>query len=318
MQGSGEIIDMKPELSDFREEVINGLLSTPKKISPKFFYDKEGSQIFDEITQLPEYYPTRAELEILKARRNDIGKVIGEHATVVELGSGSGQKGLMLLEGLIRPTELMFVDISIEALRSAIDLVHSQFPQVPVKAVCADYTRTEVMGQMDIPGRKGIVFLGSTIGNMEPDEARAFISGCRKLLDSSETLTIGVDLKKDRKTLEMAYDDSKGVTARFNLNLISRINRELGAGIPGDAFIHRAFYNEDMGRIEMHLESTRRQTFVIAGNEVKFKKGETIHTENSYKYSIDEFSGMLKAEGFNDITFWLDSGQRYALFTATT
>lgn len=308
---------MKPKLSDFREEVMKGLLSTPKKISPKFFYDNVGSQIFDEITQLPEYYPTRAELEILETRRNDIGKVIGEHATVVELGSGSGRKGLKLLGGLIKPAELVFVDISTEALMSAINLVHSKFPHVPVKAVCADYTRTDVLGQMNIPGRKGIVFLGSTIGNMEPDEARDFISGCRRLLFRGETLTIGVDLKKDRNILERAYNDSKGVTARFNLNLISRINRELGAGIPGDAFIHRAFYNEDVGRIEMHLESTRKQAFVIAGKEVKFEKGETIHTENSYKYSIDEFSAMLKMAGFNQITFWQDCGKRYALFAAT-
>ena len=308
---------MKPKLSDFSEEVVNGLLSIPKKISPKFFYDNEGSQIFDEITKLPEYYLTRAELEILETRRTDIGRVIGADATVVELGSGSGQKGLLLLKGLIRPKELAFVDISIEALRNAVKLVHTYFPHIAVKGICADYTSTDVMGQMDIPGRKGIVFLGSTIGNMEPEEARGFISGCRRLLSDGETLTIGVDLKKDKETLERAYNDSKGVTARFNLNLISRINRELGAGIPGDAFIHKAFYNEGRGRIEMHLQSTRTQTFLIAGNEINFEKGETIHTENSYKYSIDEFSGMLKDGGFNRITLWQDSGQRYALFTAT-
>ncbi len=308
---------MKPKLSDFREEVMKGLLSTPKRISPKFFYDEVGSQIFEEITQLSEYYPTRAELEILETCRDDIGKVIGERATVVELGSGSGRKGLILLGGLIKPAEFVFVDISAEALKSAINLVQSQFPHIQVKAICADYTRTDVLEQMNIFGRKGIVFLGSTIGNMEPDEARDFISGCRRLLSIGETLTIGVDLKKDRNVLERAYNDSKGVTARFNLNLISRINRELGAGIPEGAFIHRAFYNENEGRIEMHLESTRKQTFVIGGKEVKFEKGESIHTENSYKYSIDEFSAMLKEAGFNQIKFWQDSGKRYALFSST-
>ncbi len=316
MQESDEIVDMKPKLSDFREEAVLGLLSVPKNISPKFFYDDEGSRIFDEITQLPEYYLTRAELEILETRRNDIGRAIGEDATVVELGSGNGKKGLMLLKGFIRPRELIFVDISIEALRNAVKLVHTYFPYIAVKGICADYTSTDVMGQMNIPGRKGIVFLGSTIGNMEPEEAKGFISGCRKLLSEGETLTIGVDLKKDKETLERAYNDSKGVTARFNLNLISRINRELGAGIPGDAFVHRAFYNESRGRIEMHLQSTKKQTFYIAGNKINFEKGETIHTENSYKYSIDEFSGMLRDSGFNQIEFWQDSEQRYALFTA--
>ena len=308
---------MKPELSDFKEELLKSLTKSPKEISPKFFYDKEGSELFDEITRLPEYYPTMAELEILKTRQNDIGRSIGRNATVVELGSGSGQKGVILLKGLTEPEGIIFVDISMEALKSAVNLIREEFPQILVRAICADYTDTDVMRQIDIPGRKGMVFLGSTIGNMEPYEARGFLLGCRKLLSHGETLTIGVDLKKDRETLERAYNDSRGVTAKFNLNLISRINREFSVGIPSDAFIHRAFYNEKMGRIEMHLESTRNQVFEIAGRKFSFEKGETIHTENSYKYSIEEFTGMLRESGFTRIVFLQDSKQRYALFTAS-
>ena len=309
---------MKPELSDFKEELLKSLTKSPKEISPKFFYDKEGSKLFDEITHLPEYYPTMAELEILKSRQNDIGSAIGRNATVVELGSGSGQKGLILLKGLTQPEGVIFVDISMEALKSAVNLVRDEFPHFHVRAICADYTDTDVMRQIDIPGRKGIVFLGSTIGNMEPYQAKAFVLGCRKLLSHGETLTIGVDLKKDRDTLERAYNDSRGVTAKFNLNLISRINREFSAGIPGGAFVHRAFYNEKMGRIEMHLVSTGNQVFEIAGRKFRFEKGEAIHTENSYKYSIEEFTGILRESGFARIVYWQDSKQRYALFTAST
>lgn len=317
MSGDKDIINLRPQLSDFKEELIKSLTKSPKEISPKFFYDKEGSELFDEITHLPEYYPTMAELEILKTSQNDIGRAIGINATVVELGSGSGQKGLLLLKGLTEPEGIVFVDISMEALKSAVNLIREEFPHIHVRAICADYTNTDVMRQIDIPGRKGIVFLGSTIGNMEPHEAKGFLIGCRKLLSDGETLTIGVDLKKDRKTLERAYNDSRGVTARFNINLISRINRELGAGIPLDSFIHKAFYNEDMGRIEMHLECARDQVFTIAGKEIRFKRGETIHTENSYKYSIEEFTGIFKGSGFSQVQFWQDSKQRYALFTAS-
>jgi dimethylhistidine N-methyltransferase len=314
---NNRIIDMKPELSDFRTEVINGLLSTPKKISSKFFYDKEGSEIFDEITKLPEYYLTRSEMEILEKRGMDIGRVIGENATVIELGSGSGKKALLLLRALKKTRELVFVDISVEALKGAMILIRHEYPQMPVMSICADYTKTDIMEKIDISGRKAIVFLGSTIGNMEPGDARTFISGCMRLLSSGETLTIGVDLKKNKSELEKAYNDNKGVTARFNLNLISRINRELGTDIPNGAFIHKAIYNDDLGRIEMHLESTRRQSFDIAGHEVIFEKGETIHTENSYKFSIEEFTSMLKTAGFREIKILQDEEQKYGLFTAT-
>ena len=316
MQESYEIIDLKPQASDFRKEVLEGLLSEHKSISPKFFYDRTGSELFEEITKLDEYYPTRAEMEILTDKASEIGKVIGEGVSLTELGSGNGKKSVLLAKALHNPKEAILVDISMDALKDAMKRLMAENPDIPAKAVCADYTAIDVMSSIKMAGKKAIVFLGSTIGNMEPHDQRSFIAGCRKVLSDGETFTIGADLKKNPEVIDRAYNDSKGITAMFNLNLIARINREFGTNIPPDAFRHYAFYNSKEGRVEMHLISTKEQSYDIGGTTVRFRDGESIHTENSYKFSISELEAMLREAGFSETNVWKDSRDLYALITA--
>ena len=316
MDNNSEIIDLKPRLSDFRAEVLQGLLKNPKETHPKFLYDQRGSNLFDQITELEEYYPTRSEIEILEQQGPGIASYLGEQAVVVELGGGNGTKGSILLKSLHSPRAYVLVDISKEALEQAVSNISSQDPGLVVKGICADYTDYEVMAGLGIQGRKCIIFLGSTIGNMEPGEASVFIANCRKVMSNGDTLTIGVDLKKDKGRLERAYNDSKGITAQFNENLIDRINGAFGCAIDKSAFRHRAFYNSEKGRIEMHLESTGDLEVVLDGITVRFRKGETIHTENSYKYSLEDFRRMLEESGLGHVVHWTDSGGNFALFSA--
>ena len=316
MQESYEIIDLKPQASDFRKEVLEGLLSEHKSISPKFFYDRTGSELFEEITKLDEYYPTRAEMEILTDKASEIGKAIGEGVSLTELGSGNGKKSVLLAKALHNPKEAILVDISMDALKDAMKRLMAENPDIHAKAVCADYTAIDVMSSIKMAGKKAIVFLGSTIGNMEPHDQRSFIAGCRKVLSDGETFTIGADLKKNPEVIDRAYNDSKGITAMFNLNLIARINREFGTNIPPDAFRHYAFYNSKEGRVEMHLISTKEQSYDIGGTTVRFRDGESIHTENSYKFSISELEAMLREAGFSETNVWKDSRDLYALITA--
>lgn len=316
MGNNTEIIDLKPKLSDFRTEVLQGLLREPKETHPKFLYDERGSSLFDQITELEEYYPTRSETEILEKQGPGIAEYIGEESTIIELGGGNGTKGSILLRSIRSPAGYILVDISRDALELAVKNISSAHPGLGVKGICADYTNYDVMAGLGVSGRKGIVFLGSTIGNMEPEEASGFISNCRKVMFHGDTLTIGVDLKKDTGKLERAYNDSAGITALFNENLIERINHIFGCQIEGSAFRHKAFYNSEKGRIEMHLESTRDQEIVLDGVAVKFRKGETIHTENSYKYSLIGFRKMLEEAGLEDVVHWTDSGGNFALFSS--
>ncbi|HLH85747.1 MAG TPA: L-histidine N(alpha)-methyltransferase [Thermoplasmataceae archaeon] len=316
LQESYEIIDLKPRASDFRKEVRESLLSEHKWISPKFFYDRTGSELFEEITKLDEYYPTRAEMEILASKAGEIGRAIGEGVSLAELGSGNGKKSVLLAKALPNPKEAILVDISMDALLDAMKRFKAECPSIPAKAVCADYTAVDAMSSIKMSGRKAIVFLGSTIGNMEPADQRSFIAGCRKVLCRGETLTIGADLKKDPEVIERAYNDRKGITARFNLNLIARINREFGIDIPPDAFRHYAFYNSEEGRVEMHLVSTRNQSYNIGGITIRFREGESIHTENSYKFTTGDLKKMLVGAGFSETHVWKDSRDLYALITA--
>lgn len=316
MNNPEDIIDLNPKMSDFRSEVAQTLSGDPKKIMPKFFYDDRGSRLFDEITKLEEYYPTRSELEILETKCSEISRFIGPGAMVLELGGGNGMKGSMLLNCLDSPEAYVLVDISKDSLEIAVKRLRSEHGGVQVRAVWADYTDPEVMEGLNFHGRKSIVFLGSTIGNMEPENARNFLQGCRNLLTEGESLTIGVDLKKDRNTLEKAYNDSRGITAEFNLNLINRINQEFGTELDTASFRHVAFYNSQKGRIEMHLESLEDQQFDLGGVTVTLARGERIHTENSYKYSVAEFTEVLEGTGFRDVAHWTDSGGKYALFSA--
>lgn len=316
MSNSEDILDLNPTMADFRTEVAATLSESPKRIHPKFFYDDLGSRLFDEITKLEEYYPTRSELEILENRCSEISAYIGPEALVLELGGGNGMKGSKLLNCLDNPEAYILVDISRDSLEIALKRLKSEHGNVSIKGVWADYTDADVMKSLNFPGKKSIVFLGSTIGNMEPGSAARFLKGCRNILSAGETLTIGVDLKKDRSTLENAYNDSKGVTARFNLNLVNRINEEFGTSLDTGSFRHVAFYNGEKGRIEMHLESLIDTDFQLDNYRIRLMKGERIHTENSYKYSLDEFTSLLKDSGFSESVKWTDSRGNYALFSA--
>ncbi len=313
---NGEILDLKPDLPDFRKEVLRGLQNPAKWIHPKFFYDPAGSLLFEMITELPEYYQTRIEDSILREKCDRLSRVLRKVTSVVELGAGSGRKSISLIKCLPGLKEYTLLDISISSLAGAVSLLRSTFPDKLIFGVCTDYLNPKTMYTGESNGSSMVVFLGSTIGNMEIQDSLNFLRSCSEGMASGDTILIGVDMKKDKKVLERAYNDSAGVTARFNLNLIERIRKEFGVFIPSDAFTHRAFYNEDFGRIEMHLTCTRELTLELDGNIVKFSRGEEIHTENSYKYSAKEFSKMLSDSGFSLVDTLTDGKGYYSIFIA--
>jgi dimethylhistidine N-methyltransferase len=297
--------DLHPTPADLAAEVLAGLRRRPRYIPPKFFYDTRGSQLFDAITVTPEYYLTRTEVEVLKTNAAAIAARVGTGSLLVEPGGGSCAKVRILLEGL-RPCAYVPMDISREHLRLAAEQVAAEFPWLEVHASCADFTRAMQLPPSAPVGPRVAFFPGSSIGNFDPEGAVGFLAAVAALVGPGGFLLIGVDLKKDRAVLDAAYDDAAGVTAAFNLNLLARVNRELGADFDLGAWRHRAFYNEALGRIEMHLVSVRAQTVQVAGEAFAFAPGETIHTENSYKYGIEEFQGLAARAGFEPQAVWTD------------
>ena len=299
-----EFHDYEPDDKDFLSAVIDGLSATQKSLPSKFFYDEAGSQLFDQICQLEEYYPTRTELLILDQFKDEMAALCGNHCHLVELGSGSSIKIRTLMDALENPLGYIPIDISRDHLVQSANSFSALFPDVPVDAICADYT-----SEFELPaitqGQYVGFYPGSTIGNFTPDEAVVFLQRVKDKLMGGGFL-IGVDLVKDIDVLNAAYDDAKGITAAFNLNLLVRCNRELGATFDMDAFEHRAFFNLQDSRIEMHLVSTRDQQVTIADHVIDFTKGETIHTENSYKYSIESFHALAERAGFTPIKVWTD------------
>jgi dimethylhistidine N-methyltransferase len=314
MRPAVEFHDLHPTPADFAAEVLAGLRRRPRYIPPKFFYDARGSQLFDAITALPEYYLTRAEVEVLTANAAEIAARVGTGSLLVEPGGGSCAKVRILLEGL-RPCAYVPMDISREHLRAAAEQVAAEFPWLEVHASCADFTRA-----MSLPstapepeGPRVAFFPGSSIGNFDPEGAVGFLAAVAELVGSGGFLLIGADRKKDKAILDAAYDDAAGVTAAFNLNLLTRMNRELGADFDLAAWRHRAFYNEAAGRIEMHLLSACAQTVHVAGETFEFAAGETIHTENSYKYADAEFQALAARAGFRPEAVWTDMHGLFAV-----
>jgi dimethylhistidine N-methyltransferase len=310
--------DRKPASASFLEDVLAGLASSPKTLPPKYFYDERGSHLFDRICELPEYYPTRTELAMLKASGSEIAARVGPDAAVVEYGSGSGRKTAVLVES-VRPLAYVAIDIADQQLRQAVSSLAAAFPQVRMIAVCADYTQ-----QLDLPSLDGhavrrrlVFFPGSTIGNFSVAEARTFLVNARAVAGRGGAMLVGVDLKKDPAVLHAAYNDAQGVTAAFNLNVLRRINEELGGDFELEAFEHRAFYNAAAGRIEMHLLSTRRQAVRIGSRTFTFEPGETIHTENSYKYSVEEFQSLAQAAAFDAEHCWVDPDRLFSIHYLT-
>jgi dimethylhistidine N-methyltransferase len=297
--------DLHPPISDFRGEVLAGLSRDRKALSPKFFYDERGSRLFDAITELPEYYPTRTEIDIIRQNGAAMVERIGRGCQLIELGSGSSIKVRLLLDAL-EPMVYMPVDISKAHLANSATALAADFPHLQIHAVCADYSAPFLLPELAVADRKVAFFPGSSIGNFEPDQARTLLARVARMVGTGGGLLIGVDLKKDAEILNAAYNDSQGVTAKFNLNLLARINRELDGDFDLDRFYHHAFYDADKGRVEMHLVSETHQSVQVDGRSFGFFAGEGIHTECSYKYSVEEFGDLARRAGFTPADAWLD------------
>jgi len=304
-------------LAGLAEDVRKGLSAHPKRFLPKYFYDELGSQLFEAICLLPEYYLTRAENEILERYSDEIVASIAGQKTLVEMGSGSASKTRLIIEALLRrQSELLFmpVDISATALESSSRILLQSYPRLKIEAYAADYfAGLAELGKKPRP-RTLALFLGSNISNFDLDEALRFLRALRSVLQKGDALLLGADLKKDPAILEAAYNDALGVTSAFNLNVLARINRELGGTFDLRAFKHKAFYNEAIGRIEIYIESLADQRVRIEklDLEIEFAAGELIHTENSYKYDKTSIAQLAVATGFELSHTWLDSQERFS------
>lgn len=298
-------------------EILEGLRGTQKTLPSKYFYDEEGSRLFERITRLEEYYPTRTELGILEERLPEIARRIGKNAILIELGSGSSRKTRMLLDELPELAGYVPVDISGEYLAKVTEILDREYPDLMILPVSADYTRPMELPELRKGGCRYVFFYpGSTIGNFEPPQARDFMQSLFRVLKPGEGMLIGVDLqpgpKKPKSVIEAAYDDREGVTAAFNKNILVRINRELQGDFDPEAFDHRAFYNSDENRMEMHLVSRKDQRVTVAGETFVLRKGETIHTENSYKYSLEGFAALVRP-WFETEQVWTDSRNYFSV-----
>jgi dimethylhistidine N-methyltransferase len=302
----------RPETSDFASDAIAGLSAERKSLSAKYFYDHDGSALFEAITALPEYYPTRTELAILNERAGEIARLIPAGAALIEFGSGSTAKARILLDAAAVAIYVP-VDISASFLDQEAAQLRRDVPRVRVLPVAADFTKP-----FDLPvatrsrARVGF-FPGSTIGNFEPPDAARFLRHAAELLGQGAHLIVGVDLIKDVDVLEAAYNDAAGVTAAFNLNLLRRINRELGADFDLAQFRHHALYNRDRSRIEMHLVSCAPQTVRLGERTIQFGRDETIHTESSYKYSVDSFQALATDAGWSPVAVWTDPDRYFSV-----
>jgi dimethylhistidine N-methyltransferase len=299
--------DSRPGVDEgFLRDVVRGLGRRCKSLPCKYFYDARGSRLFDRICDLPEYYPTRCEVEILTRHAGAIADLVGPGCVLVEYGSGSSVKTRLLLDRLREPVAYVPVDISGEHLHTSAGRLARRYPALHIRPVCADFTMPFDLPSQLPAGRRVVYFSGSTIGNFHPDEAVRLLAGMARLAGPAGGLLIAMDLKKDRSILEPAYDDREGVTASFNLNLLTRINRELGADFNLDRFRHRAFYNEDPGRIEMHLVSLEAQTVHVGGRVFSLTQGETICTEYSHKYSLADAQALAEKAGLSVEQVWTD------------
>lgn len=308
--------DLAPTATSFVTEVLTGLSRMQKSLPPKLLYDKVGSEIFEEICELEEYYPTRTEKLILETYSPEMCELMGEDVLLIEPGSGAGEKVRYLLPHLKNPRAYVPIEISKEILLRMTEELHEEFPGLTVKPVCADFT-----ADFELPltvessrGKKVIFFPGSTIGNFNPAEAIHFLRHYTGMLGSEGGFLIGADLKKGPEIFQRAYDDAKGVTARFNLNLLERINREAGGTFELEHFEHEARYNEQYGRVEMHLKSKVPQLVRVNETIFRFHAGETIHTENSYKYSLDEFIALCGKAELALRRYWKDPENLFCMY----
>ena len=299
--------------SEFAQDLVEALASRPRSISPKYFYDAAGSQLFDRICELPEYYPTRTELRILANNAREIAAQMGPHAEIVEFGAGSLRKVRLLLDAMRQPARYLPIDISAEHLSLSVAALQRDYPGLAVQPVAADYTLPlRLPAPLPGAGQRVGFFPGSTIGNFTPNEALRFLQGAAQLLRGG-ALLLGADLVKHPSVLHAAYNDAQGVTAAFNLNLLARANRELGTRFVLERFDHSAFYNAPLQRIEMHLVSRKRQTIAFGGAGYEFDEGDTLHTENSYKFTIDGLHALAVRAGFRPGPVWTDPDRLFSV-----
>jgi len=303
-----------PGRERFLAEAVHGLSQTRKSLPCKYFYDAEGSKLFDQICLLPEYYPTRTELGILRAHAADMAACLGPETLLVEYGSGSSVKTRLLLDRLARPSAYVPVDISREHLLETALALRLDYPCLPVLPVCADFSAPFALPRSPRPeARRAVYFPGSTIGNFSEAGAIALMAGVARLVGLGGAFLVGVDLKKDPRVLERAYDDAAGITAAFNLNLLARLNRELDADFDLRRFAHRAFWIEAEGRIEMHLVSRAKQVVHLGGIEIHFARSERICTEHSHKYTLSGFARLARRAGLAVRRVWTDHAQLFSV-----
>ncbi|MGO9458710.1 MAG: L-histidine N(alpha)-methyltransferase [Rhodomicrobium sp.] len=308
-------IQTAPELATggFREEVLRGLSLRQKALPSRFLYDKRGSELFERITELPEYYPTRTEIALLKSSGPELARIVPPGAVIVEFGSGSCRKTELLLEALDRPFAYISIEISAAALFPAVRRIKRKFPSIAVHPVLGGF---QDLGKMSLPYRgypRAGFFPGSTIGNLTPDEAVFFLQSARRFLGGDALFIVGADLQKPPDILLPAYDDAEGVTAAFNRNILTRINRELDGNFDPSLFEHWAPYNTAEGRVEMHLRPAKPHWVRVAGHSFEFRSGETIHTENSYKYTMTGFRGLARDGGWDPVKAWTDKNNLFSL-----
>ncbi len=308
MQGRGH-----PMVEQFLMDVVEGLKGDPKRVPSKYFYDRRGSELFERICELDEYYLTRTELSILHRHARDMADAIGPGCLLIEPGSGNSRKVRLLLKHLRDPVGYVPVDISTEHLSRWAARLGRDFPALYIEPVAGDFCADFHVPRVPGVKRRVVFFPGSTIGNFTPDDATTWLARMARIAEADGGLLIGVDLKKDAGVLEAAYNDRAGVTRDFNMNLLLRLRRELGADVEPDRFEHLAFYNDAEGRIEMHLVSSEQQTIRLDHTEVELEPGEMIHTENCYKFDLDQFREMAWAAGWQRRAYWTDEKQLFSV-----
>lgn len=304
----------RERVNSLHSEILNGLHNIPKSLPSKLFYDERGSELFDRICQLPEYYPTRTEMHIMSKNIREITDMIGDDVLLIEMGSGNSNKIRTLLDYMDHPAAYVPVDISGKYLYSAVRELQADYRDMRIIPVVADYTHAFTLPEIDVEFEKKIIFYpGSTIGNFKPDQAVRFLKTCAGLIGGRGNMIIGVDLIKESSLLEEAYNDREGITAAFNSNILLHVNRLLNANFRPELFKHKAFFNKSESRIEMHLISLRNQTVRLGYEKIQLGKGESIHTENSYKYSLDSFRQIALKAGFDVTKTWTDANDYFSI-----
>lgn len=305
--------DFQPELESFREAVFEGLSHKQKQIPPKFFYNETGSALFESILEQPEYYIPNKERELLRQYSDEFAGLIKPDAVLIEPGSGSCEKVQLLLEPLL-PSAYVPMDISADFLMQSASDMSRKFPWLNIYAVCLDFTQEMILPQGVPQGRRIVFIPGSSLGNFDPQEIPLLLHSIHRLVGNYGGLLVGIDRKKDQSILNAAYNDEAGITAAFNLNLLDRINNEIDGTFKPDNFEHYAYYNDRFGRVEMHLVSLTDQQVTISGKSFRFQKGESIHTENSYKYSPEEFVNLASSGGFQHQKTWSDDEDFFSVY----